>query len=370
MKTRVIKVQTEADIPSAAQRGAEVLTAGGLVGFPTETVYGVAALATDAAAMERLRELKSRPERPFSVHLGAPDDAFRYVSDPPSQARMLMSKAWPGPLTILLGVGGALADATLQQKGLYDSLCYEDTIGLRCPADEVALRMLSAVDGPVVAPSANRAGSASPRTGPDVLDEIDGEIELLIDAGATRHGQDSTIVLFAADGWRIVRRGVYDERAIRRMMSRRILFICSGNTCRSPLAAGIAKKILADRLGCRVDELSERGWEVSSAGLSSSAGAGASGEAVAVARQYGADISRHRSRGATAELITGADLVLCMTGAQVAAARRIAGESADIRRLDPDCDITDPMGGGMDAYNRTAGQIARAVENLLSEGMP
>ncbi|MGC9455456.1 MAG: L-threonylcarbamoyladenylate synthase [Phycisphaerae bacterium] len=368
MQTRVIKVQTEADIPAAAGEGAKVLAAGGLVGFPTETVYGIAAVASDDTAMERLRELKSRRDRPFSVHIGRPEDALRYVAAPPLRARRLMEKAWPGPLTILLPTGGELADPKLQDETLYARVCYNDTIGLRCPSDTVAARLLSAVDEPVVAPSANRAGSPSPRTGDEVLSELDGEIDLLIDAGATRYGRDSTIVLFNADGWRVVRRGVYDERAVRKMMRRRILFVCSGNTCRSPLAAGIARKLYAERLGCRVGELSEHGLEISSAGLSASEGSRPSEGAVAAAREYGADISRHRTRRATVELITGADVVLCMTEAQVAAVGRLARDVGKVRRLDPRSDVADPIGGDMDAYRGTARQIARAVGNLLSEG--
>jgi protein-tyrosine phosphatase len=368
METRVIHVRTESDAPSAAAEGAHVLAAGGLVGFPTETVYGVAAVATDDGAMERLRELKSRPKRPFSVHIGRLEDAFRYVSDPPMRARWLMEKAWPGPLTLLLPTGGSLADKRLNRKGLYERLCSEDTIGLRCPADAVASQMLSAVGDPVVAPSANKAGAASPRTGDDVLSGLDGRIDLLLDAGPTRHGRDSTIVLFTGDGWKMVRRGVYDERAVRRMMRRRVLFVCSGNTCRSPLAAGVARKLLAGRLGCRIGELPNRGIDVLSAGLHTAGGGRASPEALQAAREQGADISRHRTRRATAELITDADLVFCMTEAQVEAARGLVPQGADIRRLDPQGDVPDPVGGGEKAYRRTARDITRAVEKLLAEG--
>jgi protein-tyrosine phosphatase len=368
METRVINVRTESDAPSAAAEGARVLAAGGLVGFPTETVYGVAAVATRDDAMERLRELKNRPKRPFSVHVGRIEDAYRYVSDPPREARRLMEKAWPGPLTLLLPTGGTLADDKLNREGLYERLCFEDTIGLRCPADAVASAMLSAVDEPVVAPSANRAGASSPRTGDDVLAGLDGQIDLLLDAGPTRHGRDSTIVRFTEGGWNVVRRGVYDERSLRRMMRRRVLFVCSGNTCRSPLAAGVAKKLLADRLGCRIGELPKKWVEISSAGLHAAGGGRASAEAVHAAREQGADISRHRTRRATAELITDADLVFCMTAEQVEAARRLAPGEADVRRLDPQGEIPDPVGGGEEAYRRTARNIVRAVKELLAEG--
>jgi protein-tyrosine phosphatase len=110
--------------------------------------------------------------------------------------------------------------------------------------------MLSAVDSPVVAPSANLAGEPSPRSADEVLGTLEGKIDLLIDSGPTQYGIDSTIVAIDDAGWRIVRKGVYDQRTIKKFLRRKFLFVCTGNTCRSPLAAGLAKKLLADRLGC------------------------------------------------------------------------------------------------------------------------
>ena len=102
--------------------------------------------------------------------------------------------------------------------------------------------MLSAVSDPVIAPSANLAGKRSPRTAQEVLDALDGRIDLLIDSGPTSYGKNSTIVKFDHKGWKIVRRGVFDAETIGKLMRRTILFVCTGNTCRSPMAAGIAKK--------------------------------------------------------------------------------------------------------------------------------
>ncbi|MFB3892727.1 MAG: Sua5/YciO/YrdC/YwlC family protein [Phycisphaerae bacterium] len=376
METRVIKVRRPSEAAAAAQDGARTLETDGIVGFATETVYGLAALATSAAAMERLRELKSRPARPFSVHIGRRDDIGRYVASIPPQARRLIAGAMPGPVTILLPVGGKLADAELQRRRLYHVLCDNDVIGLRCPDEPVAAMMLAAVSDPVVAPSANMAGGPSPRTAQDVLDAFDGRIELLIDSGPTRHGKDSTIVSFApkdvggsALGWSVVRKGVYDERMIRRLMRRKILFVCSGNTCRSPIAAGIARKLLAKREGCDAADLKKNGIEVGSAGLYAMEGGRASPEAVDAAGRMGADISRHRSRMLTSELINDADVVFCMTDFHVAQARRLAPSAAGkVRRLDDRGDISDPIGGGVGVYRKTAERIERALEALLDKG--
>jgi tRNA threonylcarbamoyl adenosine modification protein (Sua5/YciO/YrdC/YwlC family) len=369
-KTRVIHAGTPEAFDAAACEGAQALRDGLLVGFATETVYGIAAVADNAGAMERLRELKSRPGRPFSVHIGSPGQVERYVKAIPVEARTLISRAWPGPVTVLLPTGGELAEPALQAAGLHDVLTYEGVIGLRCPDEPVAKAMLLAVEQPVVAPSANLAGEPSPRSAQDVLASLDGRIDLLIDSGPTCHGADSTIVQFGPSGaWRILREGAVKSADIRRMIRRTILLVCTGNTCRSPIAAGLVRQALARKLNCRVAELTRHGVEVVSAGLAAAEGLRATPEAAAAARELGADITRHRSQRLTAELIQGADMVWCMTGFHVEEARRLSPESARrIERLSPQEDIPDPVGGGMEAYRAAAAAIETALELRLRRG--
>ena len=264
--TTILKAMSASERTQAARQGAAALADGQLVGFATETVYGVGAVANNPSAMERLRELKDRPKRPFSVHLAEPEDVHLYVADVPPLARRLIAKAWPGPLTLILPVGGQLAERRFARAGLYDVLCWQDTIGLRCPDLELAREMLSGVDWPVVAPSANLAGTKSARSAKDVLKALDGRIDLLIDSGPTRYGQDSTVVQVEGDTWRVMRDGVYSQRQIARLLRRTLLFVCTGNTCRSALAAGLARKMLAERLACPSGKLAAAGWEVLSAG--------------------------------------------------------------------------------------------------------
>ena len=372
MPTRVIKVTDEAQVIPAAEQGARALRKGQLVAFATETVYGIAALATAASTIQRLRKLKKRPTQPFSVHLGRPADARRYVKKLPDSAKRLIAKAWPGPVTILAPTGGRLADAKLQRrKGLYEDLCSADRVGLRCPDEPVALAMLSKLSLPVVAPSANLAGHRSPRTGDDVLACLDGRIDLLIDSGPTRHGTDSTIVSCDEDGWTVAREGVFSEAAVRRMLTRTLLFVCTGNTCRSAMAGGLAGHILAERLGCEEKLLPDRGVTVLSAGVYAMDGGRATPAAVAAAAELGADNSRHRSRMLTRELIQQADLVLCMTDSHVAAAVSLAPEHAEnVRRLDPGGDVPDPVGGGPAVYRKTARKIDKALRAALAKGLP
>ncbi len=372
MSTEVIKVvrAIAAEVAGAAHRGASALKNGKLVGFATETVYGIAALATCDEAMRRLRELKDRPTRPFSLHLGSPGDARKYVSNLSDDARRIISRAWPGPVTLVVPVGGQLADKRLRHhEGLYERLCFEGMIGLRCPDEPVAQAMLAGAAMPVVACSANLAGQPSPRSAEEVLAGLDGRLDLLIDSGPTRCGADSTIVRCDQAGWDVLREGVYDQRAIARMLSRTYLFVCTGNTCRSPMAAGLARKALAARLGCTVDQLARKGVKVLSAGIFAPNGTRAADLAIKTARLMGADISRHRTRNLTRELIKDADMVFCMTDSHVSEAKRVApDEVRKIRRLDPKGDVPDPVGGGADIYGAAAARIEKALQAVLDKG--
>jgi protein-tyrosine phosphatase len=231
--------------------------------------------------------------------------------------------------------------------------------------------LLEAVDGPVVAPSANLAGQASPRDAQDVLDSLDGRIDLLLDGGPTRYGADSTIVRFDPAGrWNLLRKGVYDQRMIERLLGWTIIFVCTGNTCRSPLGAALAVKMLAERQDVLPKDLVAKGFEVLSAGLFAADGLGATPEACEAAEALGAKIGQHRSQRLTSELIHRADLLFCMTESHVQQVLRMAPWAASkVRRLASQ-DISDPIGGGSEQYRRTAEQIQQALQESLDRELP
>jgi tRNA A37 threonylcarbamoyladenosine synthetase subunit TsaC/SUA5/YrdC len=386
MKTNVLKPKTVSDASRIAREAAGAVQAGKLVGFATETVYGIAALATNADTMARLRELKARPERPFSVHVGKPDDVFLYVAkDRVNEvACRLIHKAMPGPTTLLLPVDAKSAGPLLRDPAIYERLVavskvgskggdnpqLSGVIGIRCPDQPLAQEMLSAIEGPVVAPSANLAGQPSPRTASDVLESLEGKIDLLIDNGPTRYGKDSTIIDFSAEPWKIVREGVYDGRTIRRFLVRTYLFVCTGNTCRSPMAAGLAREMLAARLGVAAAKLPLHGIHVMSAGLYAGDGVPATSEAVFAAGELGADISGHLSQKLTSQLIRDADMVFCMTDFHVEQVLALEPKARDkVVRLSDEGEIADPIGGGREIYRRTARQIQAALRRRIEEGL-
>jgi tRNA threonylcarbamoyl adenosine modification protein (Sua5/YciO/YrdC/YwlC family) len=370
MKTTVLTIGHDLSLDSAARAGADALRDGKLVGFATETVYGLAALATRDDAIATLREVKTRPTGPFSVHLASPEPVPRYVSDIPLRAQWLMGKAWPGPVTLLLETGGQLAEPALQETpGLYETLTQDGVIGLRCPDEPLARAMLAQVDGPVVAPSANPAGAPSPRNAEDVLAGLDGQIDLLIDSGPSRHGRDSSIVRFREDGWELIREGVYDRRMLERMMMWRICFVCTGNTCRSPMAAGLARTILAERVGCDADELEACGLTVTSAGLFASGGSPATPDAIEATARRGADIRDHTSKIVTVDLINQSDLLFCMTAVHRDELLGLGADPGKVYLLDEAGEVPDPIGGDQAVYDRTAARIEQAIRKRLNQDL-
>jgi L-threonylcarbamoyladenylate synthase len=188
--TQVLKIEPEAIVPGAAaavERAARTLAAGGLVAFPTETVYGLGADATDGAAVARLYEAKDRPSfNPLIAHV-TDAAAARALARFDSAAQRLAAAFWPGPLTLVLPKRADCPVAELATAGL-------DTIAVRVPSHPIARAILMALNRPVVAPSANRSGHVSPTTAQHVLADLRGRIELILDGGPTPMGLESTII--------------------------------------------------------------------------------------------------------------------------------------------------------------------------------
>jgi L-threonylcarbamoyladenylate synthase len=182
VKTRVLTADAAA-IAEAARR----LAAGGLVAFPTETVYGLGADAADGAAIARLYAAKGRPSfNPLIAHVASAAAAGKLAQFDAAAAR-LADAFWPGPLTLVLPKAAECPVADLATAGL-------DSIAVRVPRHPIAQNILRTFGGPVVAPSANRSGHVSPTTAEHVLADLDGRIDLIVDGGATPVGVESTIV--------------------------------------------------------------------------------------------------------------------------------------------------------------------------------
>jgi L-threonylcarbamoyladenylate synthase len=188
-------------------RAAQILRAGGLVALPTETVYGLGANALDAGAVGRIFAAKQRPSwDPVIVHIASLEMLEGLVEEVPERARRLMEAFWPGPLTLLLRRTPAVPDAVTAGREL---------VGVRMPAHSVALELIRQAGVPVAAPSANLFGHTSPTTAAHVLEDLDGRIDAVVDAGATGLGVESTVIDGCASPMVVYRPGAVTTEQIR-----------------------------------------------------------------------------------------------------------------------------------------------------------
>ena len=197
--TRVLRVDPHRPDPAVIEQAAEVLRSGGLVAFPTETVYGLGANALDADAAQRIFAAKGRPaDDPLIVHVATVDDVPRVAAHVPEQATTLMRHFWPGPLTLVLPRAAAVPDVVTSGG---------PSVAVRCPDHPVALALLRAAAVPIAAPSANRFAHTSPTNAQHVLDDLDTRIDVVLDGGACRVGVESTVVDVTGAQVRLLRPG-------------------------------------------------------------------------------------------------------------------------------------------------------------------
>jgi L-threonylcarbamoyladenylate synthase len=242
--TRVARADAAA-VGDAAHR----LKAGGLVAFPTETVYGLGADATNGQAIARLYEAKGRPSfNPLIAHvadLAAAKTLARFAAE----AEALAAAFWPGPLTLVLAKAAGCPVAELATAGL-------DSIAVRVPHHAVAQKILAAFGRPIVAPSANRSGHVSPTTAAHVLADLRGRIDLIVDGGATPVGVESTIVA-CLDAPVLLRPGGLPREAIERVLGRPLAEPPAAATAatadKAPLAPGMLASHYAPRTPLRRD---------------------------------------------------------------------------------------------------------------------
>ena len=243
LDTRVMNADRDAAV--AATR---CLAGGGLVAFPTETVYGLGADATDGKAVARLYAAKGRPSfNPLIAHVATPAAARRLGRF--DEAAERLSALWPGPLTLVLPKAAGCPVADLATAGL-------DTVALRVPDHPVAAAILSAFGKPVVAPSANRSGHVSPTTAAHVLTDLAGRIDLVLDGGATAVGVESTIVACLGGGPVLLRPGAVARATIERVLLRPLADAArdtAGPPATRPIAPGMLASHYAPRTPLRLD---------------------------------------------------------------------------------------------------------------------
>lgn len=370
MKTKVLKINAAKIDSAKIIEAAELIDSGGLVAFPTETVYGIAC-RVKSDSLARLDRLKGRTaDKYYTLHIGQKSNVGSYVPTIGLKARKLIQKVWPGPLTIIFELDEK--DIDKQRKNLdedvFTNLYKNRSIGIRCPDNTIATMLLQQTSRPVVAPSANITDSPPAVDAAGVLDQLSDRIDLLLDAGPCKYKKSSTVVKIGKKGMWILRPGIYSQEELDALSEVQILFVCTGNTCRSPMAEGIFRKYLAEKLQCNVDDLGKMGYKVKSAGIIGSSGFPASAEAVIACVAMGVDIKAHRNKALSKELIEESDIIFAME--QIHRDRVIALVPKAANKcllLAGDTGVPDPIGQSQQFYNNCAKLIERAVQKRIGE---
>jgi protein-tyrosine phosphatase len=335
----------------------EALAAGSLILLPGDA--GPFALFDPAVA-----DASRLPGTPCVLSYG-PDDAARFAPNLPVAARRLMYRAWPAPLVVALPAH----EVTLPDD-------WPDEVKQRVAADGlVRFRCPDHIVTEAIYPAVHAEGRLRPLAIVDLpLPAVEAAIEQLGDAVglAVTAGQlkvhSLTEVKTDANGWQILTEGDFSRAEVERLAARIVLFVCTGNTCRSPLAEGLARKMLAERLGCSQDELAARGFWILSAGVAAFGGSPASTESLDIAEEFGADLQSHRSRPVNPQLLAAADDVIAMTQSHAySLTATFPGLGPEPRLLCGDADLDDPIGASLDVYRACAQTIQKHLERYITE---
>jgi tRNA threonylcarbamoyl adenosine modification protein (Sua5/YciO/YrdC/YwlC family) len=351
MSDKILRIDESDPRPDRLRSAVEALRRDEIIAFPTETVYGLGIRPGAESGAGRLNALKGRrPDHPVTLHLAASEPLDAHAGPVQPLARRLADRFLPGPLTLLLPARESRRE-----------------VGIRVPNHAVCQALLEGIGGALLATSANLTGER-PATRMDRIPvRLLDAVGLAIDSGPTRYATASSVARPVGDRVELIRAGAVPAALLQDECGPVTLIVCTGNTCRSPMAAALLRGLLHQRFKRAREARGMPLPAVHSAGIGALEGGPASGNAILAGREFGLDLRDHVSRRLAPEQIHASDFILAMSAGSGELLREMApGAIGRIEVLNRDGGgIPDPFGGVLEEYRAVAEILQGALEGFL-----
>ena len=359
----------EQAVAKAVSRAAAAVADGQLVAVPDEAGYQLIAAVSDPDSTHRLLKTHLPQESFGPIVLGTNATTLMQMTastpEPGQLATRLARRCWPAPVVLELNTAANTAATPPQgfHTAAWEAVSSHDWLGVRVPAHEVPRGLLDLANSPLLARALPLTETGEPHT--TVLE--DAAVVLL--AGASRYAGGDTVIRVRGQDWEIIRDGAVGAATVARLACHVVVFVCTGNTCRSPMAEAMFRKLLASRLQCSPEELVDHGLLVGSAGVGTYGGNPISPEAATCLKEIGIESDAHVSQPLTAELANQADQLVAMTQNHLDSILHTWPEAVTrTRLLDPNgTDIDDPFGASSAVYTDCCHTIETHLNTLVCD---